>query len=394
MNINFFQYPLSVVVVILFSCLYSDTEAVSLIKKKTRMSAVNTEARKLWGKDVVIDLETFPTEDIISSIDGLTPHVEHGWFRGSGDYWLHYRKFVPKEEPKAVVIYQHGIQAHSGIGYTLKDETKVTNYALLAEQLVENGIAVYLLDMRGHGFSEGLRFYVPDYSINVDDFDNFGQFIAADSFKNKDLPLFLGGDSYGATVCLHVSRRWQDNPDKCPAGFRGFIVTAPAIFGDLPPLPVVYFLRYILKPLIPTRTPFFMPNPVSSDRIWRNYEQLKLDPIFNTTIESNLNGSGRPFRLGTATSLLSALEDVRETIIPGLNVPFCASHGTADEAVPITGTVYLDEKSITPDADKIIYKEEGKFHDLYSEQTRHETISNILTWINSRLDKAPLHPST
>merc|ERR1712113_199823 len=184
------------------------------------------------------------------------------------------------------------------------------------------------------------------------------------------------------------SRRWQDNPDKCPAGFRGFIVTAPAIYGDLPPLPVVLFLRYILKPWFPTRTPFFMPNPVSGDRVWRNYDQLKLDPTFHETKEVKLDGSGRPFRLGTAVSLLNALEDVRETIIPGLNVPFCACHGTDDAAVPITGTIYLDEKSATPDADKCIHKEEGKFHDLYSEQTRHETVSNILSWINSRLDKA------
>lgn len=358
------------------------------------MSAVNTEPRELWGKNVVVDLATFPTEEEMASMDALTPHMEHKWFRGSGDHWLHYRKFAPKDTPvKGVVIYQHGIQAHSGIGYTIDDDTKLTNYALLGERLAEHGFALYLCDMRGHGFSEGLRFYVPDYSVNVDDLRNFCQHVVSNEGETKDLPLFLGGDSYGATLCLHVSRYWQDHPDQCPPGYRGSIVTAPAIYGDLPPYPVVFVLRYILKPLIPTRTPFFMPNPVSGDRIWRNYEQLKKDPLFAKTKDINLDGSGRPFRLGTATSLLSALEDVRTKIIPGLKVPFCSCQGTADAAVPLESTVYLDEKSSTPDADKSVNKEEGKFHDLYSEQTRQETVSTILNWINSRLDQPPFHHS-
>lgn len=352
-------------------------------------TAVNDKPITLWGKDVVIDQKTLLSDEEISAIDEIMPNMQHGWFQGTDNYWLHYRKFLPADgkKVKGVLIFEHGIQDHNGVGYKLNDGT-TTNYALLGKSLIDEGFALYVLDMRGHGFSEGLRHYVADYRHNVGDFDDFSCFVDNSEFRGESIPLFLGGHSYGGTVCLHVSRLWQDTPSKRPKGFRGIVLVAPAIIGNQPAAPVVFFLRYILKPLIPTRTPFFMPNPVSPDRIWNN-EEVREHPIFKRNKEINFDGSGKPFRLGTAVSLLNALEDVREIAIPGLKVPFCVVHGTADEATPIVGTDMLDEKSATPVSGKSINKEAGKFHDLLSDTDRHQTISIILDWMNSRVDKDP-----
>lgn len=354
-----------------------------------KMSAVNEKPVTLWGKDVVIDLNPLLSDEETAAIDDIMPNMQHGWFQGTDNYWLHYRKFSPPDETKVkgVLIFEHGIQDHNGVGYKLEDGS-TTNYALLGKSLIDEGFALYILDMRGHGFSEGLRHYVSDYRHNVDDFDNFACFVDSSEFSGESISLFLGGHSYGGTVCLHVSRIWQDTPSKRPKGYRGNVLIAPAIIGDLPAAPVVFFLRYILKPLIPTRTPFFMPNPVTPDRIWKN-EEVRNHPMFKRTKEINFDGSGRPFRLGTATSLLSALEDLREKAIPGLKVPFCVVHGTVDEATPIAGTELLGEKSATPESDKSINKEEGKLHDLLSDKDRHETIAIILNWMNARVNKEP-----
>uniref|UniRef100_A0A7S2W3A1 Serine aminopeptidase S33 domain-containing protein n=1 Tax=Eucampia antarctica TaxID=49252 RepID=A0A7S2W3A1_9STRA len=345
----------------------------------------------LWGKDVLIDLKTCLSDEEIAAMDDIMPNMQHGWFKGTDNHWLNYRKFMPPDgqKPKGVLIYQHGIMDHCGVGYKLKDGT-TTNYALLGKSLIEEGFAFYVLDMRGHGFSEGLRHYVPDYSVNVNDFDNFSRFVDSSEFSGQDIPLYLGGHSYGGTICLHVSRMWQNDTSKKPNGYRGSLLVAPAIIGTLPAAPVVFVLRYILAPLIPTRTPFFMPNPVSADRIWNNQEVTE-HPMFLRTKKINFDGSGRPMRLGTAVSLLAALEDVRDKVIPGFKVPFCVCHGTADDATPISGTDLLDEKSNTPASDKSINKEEGKYHDLLSDVDRQETVSILLNWMNSRLDKDPFN---
>ena len=72
-----------------------------------------------------------------------------------------------------------------------------------------------------------------------------------------------------------------------------------------------------------------MPNPIDPDRIWSDPEvkEMQTSPSVQ---QAGLQASGRPFRLGTAVALLSAMEAVREDSIPGLNIPFCVAHGEND----------------------------------------------------------------
>ena len=219
-----------------------------------------------YGKYVELDIpkEAFPTDAEIQAMEDALPECQqHGWFESNGAQ-LHYRKFMPPEQPRGVVVYQHGILAHTGNAFILKDGRKV-NSALMADSFNKAGYALYALDMLGHGFSEGLRWFVPDWKVNRDDLDNFTRFVAS---ENPGIPLFLFGESYGSTTALHLARKWQDS-DNAPEKFAGVVVIAPAIVSDMPPYPVVFTLRYILAPIFPRWVPFFMPNPVSADRIWR-----------------------------------------------------------------------------------------------------------------------------
>ena len=345
----------------------------------------------LWGKDVDISIENaiFPTEAELKEMDETLPGAEHGWFENTTGDSLHYRKYLPKDPPKGVCVWQHGIQAHSGVSYKLKNG-RITNFALLSRELVLNGYALYTLDMLGHGFSEGKRFYIPEanWKINRDDLDNFARYAAAN--HKPATPLFVMGESYGGNLALNLSRKWQDSIGDAgardpPDGFRGFCGIAPAIIGDLPPAPVLFVLRDILAPNFPKWTPFFMPNPISPEVIWGDKEVRELAQSSKDK-KANLNGSGQPFRLGTAAGLLSALEFARETAIPGLTVPFCVCHGTDDGGVPIAGTELLMEKSSTRESDRKFQKVEGSRHDLLSESTAEETVETILGWMESRLE--------
>ena len=58
------------------------------------------------------------------------------------------RSWLPEGKPRAWLVIVHGFNSHSG------------QYSWVAEQLVGSGLAVYALDLRGRGKSDGERFYV------------------------------------------------------------------------------------------------------------------------------------------------------------------------------------------------------------------------------------------
>ena len=337
----------------------------------------------LWGKEVELDIDRkiFLTDEEMKAREELYP-CEHRWFQSpSSGHQLHYRVSLPKgASPKGVVIFHPGIQDESGRGLVLTNGRKVAG-AYLAEELLQAGYAYYSLDAYGHGFSEGIRFFVQDWKHNRDDFEHLAQIVAKE--QGDGTPLFLMGDSYGGCLTLHVAGLWEDKA-KAPPSYKGIILSAPAIIADLPPKPVVWFLRYLMAPLFPTRTPFFMPNPVSADRIWSDPE-VRSAFTDKRSVEATMEGGGRAFRLGTAVNLLQALEDVRQNVVPQLKIPFCVCHGKADEAVLVEGTKYLIQHAQTPEKDQAVLLQEKAYHDIFSEPTRDEALRFVVKFLDERI---------
>ena len=95
------------------------------------------------------------------------------------------RSWQPDSKPRAVIVVCHGVNSHSG------------QYTWVGEQLAASGLAVYALDLRGRGKSDGERFYVEDVADYVSDVT--GVIWLAKSC-NPGLPLFLLGHSAGGVV--------------------------------------------------------------------------------------------------------------------------------------------------------------------------------------------------
>src|SRR5215470_17031425 len=81
-------------------------------------------------------------EETIRSADGLGIFV---------------RSWRPKANARGVVVVVPGFNSHSG------------HYAWVAQQLTASGLAVYAVDLRGRGKSDGERFYVEKVSDWVSD---------------------------------------------------------------------------------------------------------------------------------------------------------------------------------------------------------------------------------
>ena len=186
----------------------------------------------LWDTNVDLNLAkaTFPTEDEMKAMDDNFSGIvsEHGYFESPiHGKKLHFRKLLPPSgtETKGVFVFQHGIMAECSMSH--KEDGELFKLALLAKMITEAGYIMYSLDMIGHGFSEGTRFYIPnsDWTVNRDDFKSFALFASKE--EKPGLPIFLGGESYGACLAIHVSFLWMNEPESGPSNFKGICILAP-----------------------------------------------------------------------------------------------------------------------------------------------------------------------
>ena len=347
----------------------------------------------LWGSTVELSIptENFPTEKERAAMDVLMSKSTHGWYTTTDGVKLHYRKFVPKQKPaKAIIVHQHGIQDHVGNAYITPDGRKL-GMALMEDYCDKNGYAFYCVDMQGHGFSEGTRMYVDSWQRNRDHLMGFAGFAVSE--HPDRVPFFLMGHSYGGCLTLHAGYEWEKqaaSTDKTsggmPKSFAGLIVLAPAIVGDLPPPPVVWLLKDVLAARYPQWIPFFMPNPVSADRIWRDEYVLQQQRL-PTKQKWGIDGTGNPFCLHTAVELLGALNEVRDTAIPKLSLPLCSLQGSKDYAVVVESTTFLKKNVATPKEDSIIELVDGAYHDLLADPCAEQVIKTIDGFVKDRIGK-------
>jgi len=379
------------------------------------MKKIMFVSREIFGKknvQIQIPNDVFPSQEQIDHIDkGTGENCQHGWFKSVSDgkaarvvnnednnnndsdnddddvnAHLHYRCWLPpstqKDEVKGIVIFHHGIQSQSG--HSSRIDGRPLDAALLVDTFTSKGIAVYSMDQYGHGFSEGKRFFLPSWKDSRDDFINFTKLVAAEN--SKSVPLFLSGESFGGTLSLLVSRYFQDHPDEAPSNFDSSLLICPAIIGDVPGFPVYQLLRYVLAPISPTWTPFFMPNTVSPERIWKDPKvcEYYTDP---QKMRMQLDCCGSPFRLGTAVNMLKALEDVCTNTIPGYDQPFCVLHGDEDVAVPIVGSHLLFDNCSTLEEHKEFHVIQSSYHGILADPKAEEAMKKLVNYVDARMKK-------
>jgi len=111
-------------------------------------------------------------------------------FEGVAGLKIFTRSWRPAGKPRGVVVIVHGFNSHSG------------HYLWVAEQFVAKGLAVYALDLRGRGKSDGERFFVEKFSDYVDD---VATFVTMTKAREPGLPVFLLGHSAGGVVsCVYA----------------------------------------------------------------------------------------------------------------------------------------------------------------------------------------------
>src|ERR1700731_5137297 len=115
----------------------------------------------------------------------LTPTAREENVSGSSGLNIFVRSWRPNGVSRAVVVICHGLNAHSG------------QYQWVGEQFAAAGLAVYALDLRGRGRSDGERFYIEKFADYVSD---VAAVIALAKVREPGLSVYLLGHSAGGVV--------------------------------------------------------------------------------------------------------------------------------------------------------------------------------------------------
>ena len=266
---------------------------------------------------------------------------------GAGGLSIFFRSLRPKEKPRAVVIVVPGFNAHSGY------------YAWVAEQLVATGLAVYAVDLRGRGNSDGERFYVDNFEDYVSDVEAV---VKVARSREPNLPLFLLGHSAGGVVsCLYTL---DHQPELAGLICESFAHELPA-----PDFALAVFKG--LGHLAPHAHILHLPNERFS-RDPKAVEAMNEDPL--------IAHETQPTR--TMAALVRADERLKKEF-PLIALPVLILHGTVDQNTKLSGSQHFYD--MVGSADKTLKLYQGGFHDLLNDLDKSVVMQDIQGWIGARI---------
>ncbi|MEX2032830.1 MAG: lysophospholipase [Dehalococcoidia bacterium] len=123
---------------------------------------------------------------------------EEGTFAGERGLTLFWQCWLPEDAPRATLVVAHGYAEHSG------------RYMNLVNFFVPKGYAIYALDHRGHGRSEGERVEIEEYDDYLKDLKTFWDLMRSRQPAGK---AFLVGHSMGGGIATAYTVLHQDEMD-------------------------------------------------------------------------------------------------------------------------------------------------------------------------------------
>ena len=275
-----------------------------------------------------------------------------GTITGLRAYRLAYATWLPDEAPKAVAVLVHGYAEHMG------------RYKHVAQALVEAGYAVYSMDHRGHGGSQGVRAHVERFDHFVEDLHVLVQ-LARQS--QPDLPLFLIGHSMGALISTRYALRHQVELD-------GLVLSGlPLVIGEHVS-PIILKLAPLISAVVP-RLPI-TPIGVSSESL------LSRDPTVDAAVLADplcYRGKVRA-RIGWEQYIAAANTRAR---LAELTLPLLIMHGAEDKIANPQGSTLLYEQAQS--GDKTLKLWPGCRHELFNELEQADVIALISSWLDARV---------
>ena len=277
---------------------------------------------------------------------GSTPAPDESSFASDG-LRIAFRAWHSNATPRAVVVIVPGFNSHSAY------------YAWTAEQLAVNRFAVYALDLRGRGLSDGERFYVDTFDDYVTDVTRF---VAVVKSREPAVPIFLLGHSAGGVVASLFTVDHQ-------ADLAGFICESFAYQVPAPDFALAVFRG--LSHVAPHAHILHLKNEDFS-RDPQAVAAMNADPL--------IAHETQPTR--TLAAMVRADERLKDAF-PLITLPVLILHGTADKATKPSGSQFFYDSAGSRDKTLKFY--DGGFHDLLNDLSKEEVMGDMTAWIAARV---------
>jgi alpha-beta hydrolase superfamily lysophospholipase len=277
----------------------------------------------------------------------MPPAVSEDRFEGVNGFKIFYRTWRPAGTPRGVVVIVHGFNSHSGY------------YTWVADQFVANGLAVYALDLRGRGKSDGERFYVERFGDYVND---VATFVALAKSREPGLPVFILGHSAGGVVSCTYTLEHQ-------SAINGLICESFAF-----QVPAPDFALAVLKGLghvAPHAHVLRLKN-----------EDFSRDPKIVKTMNEDPLIAHEVQPTQTVAEMVRADERLKRDF-PLFTLPLLILHGTDDRATKPSGSQLFYDKAGSKDKTLRLY--EGYFHDLLNDLEKEKVMADIKGWLDAHL---------
>lgn len=273
--------------------------------------------------------------------------MQEEYFEGTGGLRIFTRTWRPAGAPRGVVVLVHGFNSHSGY------------YTWVAEQLVGSNLAVYAVDLRGRGKSDGERFYVQSFSDYVSD---VAMTVERAKAREPGLPIFLLGHSAGGVVSCMYTIENQEN-------LAGFICES---FAHQVPAPD--FALAVLKGLSHVAPHAHVLKLKNEDfsRDPKVVAAMNADPLIEHEVQPTQ----------TVAEMVRADERLKRDF-PLITLPVFILHGTEDHATKPAGSQFFFETAGSSDKKLELY--EGHYHDLLNDVGKEQVLGDIQGWIDARL---------
>lgn len=257
----------------------------------------------------------------------------------------------PTDAPKAIIILVHGYDEHS------------SRYAYFAKHCVKHGFAVHSLDHWGHGKSDGINGFVPEFSVYHDGLDALIDQIPADQ---QALPWILLGHSLGGLISASYLLENQSR-------FAAAVLSGPAIKATEEPSSFMKGLSRFLSKAAPKMGVLGLDaNGVSRDpKVVADY---LADPLV----------SGTKISARLAAEMMENMEMVQDQAAR-ITLPMLLLHGADDSLTAPEGSVFLNDNISSKEKALKIYP--GLFHEIFNEPEKDTVLTDMTDWIERVMAK-------
>jgi len=270
---------------------------------------------------------------------------KEGDFKGTANFKLYWKSWLPDGQVKAVILVAHGLGEH------------INRYTNLVSNVVPLGYAVYGVDHQGHGKSEGTRVFVDRFQTYINDFKTFTDMVRKENAGKKTV---LYGHSMGGLIAVCYALQYQSDLD-------GLIISAPAIKAGESITGATIVMAKVLSAISPKMGVQQLPSDtLSHDKAV--VEAYDNDPlVYRGKVTARLGAE-----------MLSLMSKV-EVQLPSITLPMLILQGSDDRLVNQAGARILYEKAGSKDKTLKIY--EGFYHEVHNEPGNARVFADMEAWL-------------